>query len=599
MAAIFPVEEADLALHAALTTSAHGGVVASSDVRLATVNVKAYGAKGDGSTDDTSAINAAITAAASGGKVYFPEGTYITQGGHTTAGKMLTFEGAGQWSSVLYLKNGSNADLLTVDTAYSVVRDMGFDGNYPSNLSAGNGIKVTSFKCALQNLKIRNARGHGIWIVGASSGAPAHACRLTNLTVGGTGESCQGSGIVVDSFAYDLEATNVWVGASVAANLLINSAEQNWKGCHFWGGTAEGVKVTAGDHCRWSACYFETNGSHGVSVNGAKGHMFSSCHFWGNIGHGCYAFNAPETVWSGCTFTDNSNGVFNQDGIKGDGTSTDCVVAGSYFGIENDGGITSHQKWGVETIASCDRWTITGNSFRASKHASGATSLIGSSNHMLGNDDGSAPPVYVLTGDARLSDARTDVRDYLANSSNPYRETFPRMGSPVVTMAAFSTGVLNLAAISLVKGDIISSLWFFSGTTALTMGSNADGHCWAALYDTTKTLVAQSTDAPSATWAASNWKQFTLASPAPYTVPASGIYYVGLMIAIGTGGTPAMPTLRGAEMSSTNFSGGSTASGPTGMVPLAATNGSSLGASAPAGPIALANSSHCMYVATN
>jgi hypothetical protein len=44
-------------------------------------NVKVYGAKGDGVTDDTSAINAALAAAnAAGGTVYFPAGVYICSG---------------------------------------------------------------------------------------------------------------------------------------------------------------------------------------------------------------------------------------------------------------------------------------------------------------------------------------------------------------------------------------------------------------------------------------------------------------------------------------------------------------------------------------
>ncbi len=38
-------------------------------------NVKNYGALGDGTTDDTSAINAAISSGA--GVVYFPDGTYV------------------------------------------------------------------------------------------------------------------------------------------------------------------------------------------------------------------------------------------------------------------------------------------------------------------------------------------------------------------------------------------------------------------------------------------------------------------------------------------------------------------------------------------
>ena len=43
-----------------------------------TVSVKDFGAVGDGAADDTAAIQAAFLAVGDGGKVYFPEGTYIT-----------------------------------------------------------------------------------------------------------------------------------------------------------------------------------------------------------------------------------------------------------------------------------------------------------------------------------------------------------------------------------------------------------------------------------------------------------------------------------------------------------------------------------------
>ena len=48
------------------------------------VNVKAYGAVGDGVTDDTSAVQLAITSAGTGGVVVFPAGTYLITSGLTT-----------------------------------------------------------------------------------------------------------------------------------------------------------------------------------------------------------------------------------------------------------------------------------------------------------------------------------------------------------------------------------------------------------------------------------------------------------------------------------------------------------------------------------
>lgn len=80
-------------------------------------NVKAYGATGDGTTDDTTAIGLAITAAAAispRGVVFFPPGTYKTTGAHSLNGlDGLQIVGSGIGSTVIRLAHTTN-DLFSV-----------------------------------------------------------------------------------------------------------------------------------------------------------------------------------------------------------------------------------------------------------------------------------------------------------------------------------------------------------------------------------------------------------------------------------------------------------------------------------------------------
>jgi len=127
-------------------------------------NVKAYGAKGDGVTDDTASVNAALTAAAtSGGIVYFPQGTYkisntltISDGvkvelapGTINAsvlpvfkmGNKTTLEGSGMRGAtriVTNLTNGAVIQSINPAIAYEgiAIRDLNIDNTSASNSGA-------------------------------------------------------------------------------------------------------------------------------------------------------------------------------------------------------------------------------------------------------------------------------------------------------------------------------------------------------------------------------------------------------------------------------------------------------------------------------
>jgi hypothetical protein len=180
--------------------------------------------------------------------------------------------------------------------------------------------------------------------------------------------------------------------------------------------------------------------------------------------------------------------------------------------------------------------------------------------------------------------------DALQLGSVAYRESFTRfLGG--TNLAALSSGAMTLVALALYAGDVVTSLSFLSGATGLTQGTNNDGHWWFALYDPGgATLLAQTADQTTTAWAGSTIK--TLALAAPQTIAATGLYLAAVMVNPGTGGSPAVPTLRGAAGTTGLFG---TTGWPAGVKHLAATAGSGLTTTAPAGPLTLAASANGLY----
>lgn len=196
-------------------------------------NVKDYGATGDGTTDDTSAIATAINAAAGagGGQVYFPAGTYITSPISVPPG--LTLEGVSGQAyynatttvpnsntiSRIKLKSGSTDSLIkpldtgpTLATAV-VIRDLALDCNGLARSAINlpdQGQSISRF-WRMDRLYISNignvAGGFAVYIGNLNT-----ACSMTECTIfNGTSGSPSG-GDAVGWYGSDGIMDNCWIG---------------------------------------------------------------------------------------------------------------------------------------------------------------------------------------------------------------------------------------------------------------------------------------------------------------------------------------------------------------------------------------------------
>lgn len=134
-------------------------------------NVKDYGAKGDGTTNDRGAINAAITtcSAAGGGVVYLPEGTYrVGNNAGPTAISLsgnVHLMGAGRGATVIELMDDSNDHVIEVSGNNWAITDLTVDGRRADQDSLGSqthGIRGDGQYWRIENIEVRNAFWYGI-----------------------------------------------------------------------------------------------------------------------------------------------------------------------------------------------------------------------------------------------------------------------------------------------------------------------------------------------------------------------------------------------------------------------------------------------------
>jgi hypothetical protein len=170
-----------------------------------------------------------------------------------------------------------------------------------------------------------------------------------------------------------------------------------------------------------------------------------------------------------------------------------------------------------------------------SAHQSQTTSVHGitDTSKLLVNNPGGATigNAYIANDSGVFTVSTSNVQAWRFKPVGILTETLDRANSQIAHAALPISGTLGLTGILLNKGMVINTITYFTGGTA----PGSVTHFWYSLWDGTLNRVGITADAGIVTLLSNTVYPKTLTSP--YTVPTTGIYYVGALIVCSTVGT--------------------------------------------------------------
>lgn len=198
-------------------------------------DVRNYGATGDGATDDTAAIQAAITAALGGGTVMFPPGTYIVSSPLTVTSS-IHLQGRGTSSAIK--RGASMTDHIidgTADTVDVTISDLTLDGNRGS--TSGNLELVSAqrpLRWRIERCKITSspANAPGIQLKAGTDNIISN-CHFDTLGYGAvigtspnSADACDRNAVIGCTFA-DIDLNGIFFTGSLDSTVSTSTPRSN------------------------------------------------------------------------------------------------------------------------------------------------------------------------------------------------------------------------------------------------------------------------------------------------------------------------------------------------------------------------------------
>lgn len=344
-------------------------------------NVLDYSATGNGSTDDSTAIQNAINAAgtAGGGIIYFPPGTYCCNNISVTVSGIYL---KGCCTASCLANNSTNHPTVTFGNGSTMIYNFTVEDLYFSQKSG----TPVSGNCAVQlnkaggtrlkNVSVGNspaAMYDGLSLINQCSQIFVNSCDFTNnlhngLSSNGTND------LYVDNTKADANGNHGFYCVDMSGSYFTNVTA--------WGNTVNGFNIAQGaltqsENMFFTNCVGDTSGADnwvistasrivltncwgctqkvtstsnvGFYLDTIKDGTLSSCFALNNNTHGVYATGCSKVIFKGNHFTNN-----NQKSTTGIGLAltscTNIIVSGNNLSDELS---THKQSYGLDIESSC------------------------------------------------------------------------------------------------------------------------------------------------------------------------------------------------------------------------------------------------------
>jgi hypothetical protein len=258
------------------------------------VSVADFGATGDGITDDTSAIQAAIDAieAIGGGSVLLPTGVYLVSDAITIDSEGVELFGVGSnilssadatGASMFLVDDGSTADaVISVQASGVTLRDFGIDGNSAGRTSGEcNGLHFYAEAseaftgCRAYRVSVYDVYGNGVLVEASGGSATFSQGVLEDVSIDSCGGTASLYGIHLNT-ATDWELRNCISNNSSVGSGLYATASSDIRviGGEYNSNAVHGVRLAAqpGGFSIIGATISE-NEQRGINVSTATGNV--------------------------------------------------------------------------------------------------------------------------------------------------------------------------------------------------------------------------------------------------------------------------------------------------------------------------------------